>query len=76
MQKKILFPTDFSADSQAALGCAASLARDSGSQLLILYVDDVQISYAGGEMVVPPTVPSPDVERMLRQIVPPASSET
>jgi nucleotide-binding universal stress UspA family protein len=70
MNKKILFPTDFSPASDAALAYAASLARDTGSQLLILHVEDVQVAYAGGEMYLPaPTTPNLEVEKMLRSVV-------
>lgn len=38
MTKKILFPTDYSAASNAALRCAVSLARQSGASLLVVHV--------------------------------------
>jgi len=77
MSKKILFPTDFSPASEAALGYATSLARDTDSQLLILHVEDLQIPYAGGEMYLPrPMVPNPEVEKMLRSVAPRDKSVT
>jgi len=71
MNKKILFPTDFSPASSAALAYAASLARDTGSQLLILHVEDLQVAYAGGEMYVPTVAtPNAELQQMLRSIAP------
>jgi len=71
MIKRILFPTDFSPASEAALGYATSLARDSGSQLLILHVEEIQMPYAAGEMYLPPpTAPNPELEKMLRSVAP------
>jgi len=71
MTKKILFPTDFSPASEAAFTYACSLARDSGSTLLILHVDNTQFAYLGeGMYVPPPTASNPEVERLLREIVP------
>ena len=48
--KKILFATDFSPASDAALQYATSLARDSGALLLIAHVEELPMPYAGGEM--------------------------
>ena len=72
MSKTILFPTDFSPASDAAFGYAVSLARDSNSRLLILHVDNLQVAYTGADMYLPPsTVPSHEVEKQLRSVVPP-----
>lgn len=46
--KKILFPTDFSECSQIALDMAASLARDTGAELLIVHVEEPPV-VAGGD---------------------------
>jgi nucleotide-binding universal stress UspA family protein len=40
--KRILFPTDFSECSRAALDCASYLARATGARLYILYVDELK----------------------------------
>jgi nucleotide-binding universal stress UspA family protein len=69
--KKILFATDFSEASQAALAYATSLARDAGAQLLITHVEEPPVSYAAGEMlVIRPDVPNPELDRMLKKIAP------
>ncbi len=71
MTKKILFPTDFSPASEAAFPYACSLARDSGSTLLIVHVDNTQFAYLGeGMYLPPPTASNPEVERMLGEVVP------
>ena len=46
--KKILFPTDFSECSQAALECASALAAQSAAQLFIVHVDDLPQAYVEG----------------------------
>jgi universal stress protein A len=68
--KKILFATDFSPASDAALQYATSLARDFGATLLIMHVEE-QLPYAGGEMYMPQLAyPNPEVRRMLDSVVP------
>jgi nucleotide-binding universal stress UspA family protein len=70
--KKILFATDFSPASDAALKYATSLARDSGATLVILHVEELPTPYAGGEMLLPqPEYPNPEIRRMLEAVVPP-----
>lgn len=69
--KKILFPTDFSACSRAALGMATSLARDSGATLLIVHVEEIPISTGGGEFIYAiPTVPTDALRQSLVEVVP------
>lgn len=69
--KKILFATDFSPTSNAAFQYAAALARDSGALLLITHVEELPISYAGGDMYfAQPEYPNPEIRRMLAAIVP------
>lgn len=50
---KILFPTDFSAYGQEALGWATVLARDTGAMLIIAHVEEPPMAYGGGEMYFP-----------------------
>jgi nucleotide-binding universal stress UspA family protein len=70
--KKLLFATDFSPASGAALKYATALARDSGATLLILHVEELPTPYAGGEMLLPqPEYPNPEIRRMLEAVVPP-----
>jgi nucleotide-binding universal stress UspA family protein len=73
--KKILFATDFSPASEAALKYATSLTRDSGATLLIAHVEELPLPYAGGEMYfAQPEYPNPEIRRMLEAIVPPDKS--
>jgi nucleotide-binding universal stress UspA family protein len=48
--QRILFPTDFSPASEAALKWATSLARDSGATLFIVHVEEPPLAYGGGEL--------------------------
>ncbi len=69
--QKILFPTDFSHCSDAALPLATSLARDSGARLLIVHVEEPPMAYGGGEMYY--GMPDPvaeDLRAMLQKITP------
>ena len=69
--KKIIFPTDFSTSSDAALPHAASLARDMGATLLIVHVEELPAAYGGGEMYY--GIPEPDtaeLESMLARVAP------
>ncbi len=61
-QKTILFPTDFSTASDAALRHAESLARASGSRLLIVHVEEPPLAYGGGELYY--GLPEPNSERI------------
>jgi nucleotide-binding universal stress UspA family protein len=68
--KKILLPIDFSYPSDAALPYAASLAKESNAQLLILHVDELPLAY-GGEMYYGLLNPSRDeLMKMLQNIKP------
>ena len=49
--KKILFPTDFSTASDAALVHAENLAKQSSADLIILHIEEPPLAYGGGEMV-------------------------
>jgi nucleotide-binding universal stress UspA family protein len=69
--KKILFATDFSPASNAALRYASSLARDSDATLLIAHVEELPMPYGGGEMYFSqPEYPNPEIGRMLAAVVP------
>jgi universal stress protein A len=68
--KKILFPTDFSTASDAALDHATAIARDAGAMLTIVHVEEPIDSY-GGELYYGIPLPSnPEVRRMLEKVVP------
>ena len=69
---KILFPTDFSTLSDAALRHATVLARDMGGKLIIVHVEEPPAAYGTGEMYY--GIPDPDVpalNKMLAAVVPP-----
>ena len=62
----IVFPTDFSTASDAALVHAAALARQSGSRLLIVHVEEPPLAYGGGELYY--GLPEPNSERILKML--------
>ena len=64
--KTILFPTDFSTASDAALVHAEALARQSGARLLIVHVEEPPLAYGGGELYY--GLPQPDSERILKML--------
>jgi universal stress protein A len=69
--KKVLFATDFSTASDAALTQATDLARGMHAQLVILHVEEPPLAYGGGELYY--GVPEPTsaiLEEMLRKVVP------
>ncbi len=69
--KKILFATDFSPASDAALQYATALARDSGATLLIMHVEELPSAYSAGEMMLPVTeYPNPELRKMLEAVKP------
>ena len=69
--KKILFATDFSPASDAALEYATSLARDAGATLVVLHVEELPLPYAGSEVYLTQLAyPDPEIRRRLEAIVP------
>ncbi|HEY1597953.1 MAG TPA: universal stress protein [Pirellulales bacterium] len=69
--QKILFPTDFSTLSDAALKHATALARDMGAKLIIVHVEEPPAAYGTGEMYY--GIPDPDMPaltKMLEAVVP------
>lgn len=64
--KTIVFPTDFSTASDAALVHAAALARQSGARLLIVHVEEPPLAYGGGELYY--GLPEPSSERILKML--------
>lgn len=65
-QKTIVFPTDFSTASDAALAHAETLARSSNARLLIVHVEEPPLAYGGGELYY--GIPEPDSERILKML--------
>jgi nucleotide-binding universal stress UspA family protein len=71
--RKILFATDFSEGSDAALAMASSLARDNGARLLILHVHEPAIVYGEGLAAAYAGLPEEqraDVRRILDTVQP------
>jgi len=64
--KTILFPTDFSTASDAALVHAEVLARQSDARLLILHIEEPPLAYGGGELYY--GLPEPSSERILQML--------
>lgn len=65
-QPTILLPTDFSSASAAALPHAAALARQTGSRLLVVHVQEPALAPAGGELAY--AMPAPDTARVAAQL--------
>jgi nucleotide-binding universal stress UspA family protein len=65
-QKTILFPTDFSTASDAALVHAETIARQTGARLLIVHVEEPPLAYGGGELYY--GLPEPSSERILKML--------
>jgi len=65
-QKTILFPTDFSTASDAALPHAETLAKQAGARLLIIHVEEPPLAYGGGELYY--GLPEPSSERILKML--------
>jgi len=68
--KKILFSTDFSHASDAALPLATSLARDHGAELLIVHVEEQAPAYGGGEVYYALGPTSDELKEMLHHVLP------
>ncbi len=68
---KIVFPTDFSHCSDAALGYATALARESGGTLVIVHAEEPPVAYGSGEMYYGILVPDyEELQTMLHEILP------
>ena len=65
-QKTIVFPTDFSHASDAALEHAEALAKQSAARLLIVHVEEPPLAYGGGELYY--GLPEPSSERILKML--------
>jgi nucleotide-binding universal stress UspA family protein len=69
--KKVVFPTDFSRTSKAALSFAESLVRDQGGKLYIVHVEEPPAAYGGGDLFYGiPSATLEDVKRLLLSFVP------
>ena len=65
-QKTIVFPTDFSHASDAALQHAEALAKQSAARLLIVHVEEPPLAYGGGELYY--GLPEPSSDRILKML--------
>ena len=65
-QTTLLFPTDFSLASDAALPHAEALAKQSDAKLLIVHVEEPPLAYGGGELYY--GLPEPSSERILKML--------
>ena len=65
-KKNILFPTDFSTASDAALIHAENFAKQSSATLVILHVEEPPLAYGGGELYY--GLPEPSSERILEML--------
>jgi len=65
-QKTIVFPTDFSHASDAALPHAEALAKQSAARLLIVHVEEPPLAYGGGELYY--GLPEPSSDRILKML--------
>jgi nucleotide-binding universal stress UspA family protein len=64
--KTIVFPTDFSTASDAAMPHAEALAKSSNARLLIVHVEEPPLAYGGGELYY--GLPEPSSERILAML--------
>jgi nucleotide-binding universal stress UspA family protein len=62
----ILFPTDFSTASDAALPHAEALAKQSHARLMIVHVEEPPMAYGGGELYY--GLPEPSSERIMKML--------
>ena len=65
-KKNILFPTDFSTASDAALIHAENFAKQSSATLVVLHVEEPPLAYGGGELYY--GLPEPSSERILEML--------
>lgn len=64
--KTIVFPTDFSTLSDAALRHATTLAKESGGRLIIVHVEEPPAAYGAGEMYY--GIPDPDTDALKKML--------
>ncbi|MEX0938740.1 MAG: universal stress protein [Pirellulales bacterium] len=64
--QKIIFPTDFSHASDAAMAFASSLARDTGAKMLIVHVEEPPTAYGGGNLYY--GVPEPERDALMEML--------
>ena len=67
---KILFPTDFSPASYAALDVAAALARDQKARLIVAHCQEDPLGFAAGEFAYGVPIPTDDeLQAMLDEVL-------
>jgi nucleotide-binding universal stress UspA family protein len=69
--QKIIVPTDFSPNSEAALEYAATLAQETGARLIFVHVQELPVVYPEGSIYYGLPVPDQDeVQSMLENVKP------
>jgi len=68
--KKILLPIDFSPSSDEAVEAASILARGSGGEILIVYVEELPIHEGAAYLYRVPQANTAEVMKRLEQVVP------
>lgn len=71
----IIFPTDFSAASAAALPFAATLARQTGAVLQVVHVSEPPLAYVAGDHHFGVVEPNEDEQRRMLLTVKPTDDE-
>jgi nucleotide-binding universal stress UspA family protein len=70
-EKTVIFPTDFSTASDAALEYATRMAKDRKARLLIVHVEEPPVAYGGGELYYGVMEPDPTaLQKMLSNLLP------
>lgn len=64
----ILYPTDFSANAEAALALASALAREGHGRVVVLHVERPPLATLGGTAGVPPLPTEYDRQRLEEQL--------
>ncbi|MEX2188942.1 MAG: universal stress protein [Pirellulales bacterium] len=67
--RKIVFATDFSPSSDAALATAVSLTRESNATLVLVHVQEPPMAFGGGEAYIGPTETEDELSDMLGRLV-------
>ncbi|MFN0017630.1 MAG: universal stress protein [Pirellulaceae bacterium] len=66
---RILVPTDFSPNSEVALGLATSLARETGGEIVLAHVETIPLSATGGEYLYAiPELPTKELMEKLQHV--------
>ena len=67
---KILLATDFSPSSDTATEMAVRLARESGGTLIVLHVQELPVSFGGGEAYFGPQETEEELRQLMADAIP------